>query len=71
VDGETRAIVEKTDRRTVSVRLSDDDGQTITITLSPGAAYALGALLCRSRSDAPGAGGACTVRGSLTLPPAP
>ena len=69
VDGEVRATAERTDRRTVTVHLTDDGTGSALLSLSPRAAYALGAQLCRLASSPPDARGGCTLRGALTLSP--
>lgn len=45
--GELRITVERASRTAVAVRLQADDGQALTLTLTPGGASALGCILSK------------------------
>lgn len=68
-----RITVEREDRGTVHVRLVDPHGGTLTLTLTPGGAAALGAVLSKLSTAPPGQRAAFCIAADhepLPTPPA-
>ena len=69
--GELRITVQREDRSTVLLRLSEPDGASSTLTLTPGGCTALGALLSRLALAPPGTTAVCLLAADRAAVPAP
>jgi len=68
--GELRITVERESRSAVLLRLSDPDGASSTLTLTPGGCTALGALLSRLALAPVGTSAVCLVAADHAAAPA-